>query len=337
MPLRFTEQVGDVGNESFNFGFSFQIAFGLDGADTFGINAGNEFSIAMGGPGNDTYRGSSTSALTVSDTGGENDTIVADSVGISKTSSFAFTLDSGKHLVFGDVNSQEFIYVLNWKDKNAAIENIQLENTTVSTEFVKNNQDTLISGDLTWTELGNEFNATTPTGDQVDEANRFYKNKEAQLLANTDQPGLSTDKNIVVLSGENQTIQAPLSADVRGTAAAEVVQVQAGANVDFGGNVGDRVEFADAMTAYSFEQGGNVLIVDGPQGGTTEISLNAEVEIAFQDGSTKAALNPTGGITIEVGSETVDSNFDAEDVTLDADDVSTVGLSTTNVDALGSA
>ncbi len=159
----------------------------------------------------------------------------------------------------------------------------------------------------------------------------------ASALAGNDgatNPPQSETANIVVLSGESQTIQMPFAADVRGTAEAETVQVAPGADIQFGGNTGDEVEFTAALGEHTFTQSGNVLTVEGPSGERAEISLNADVEVEFADGSATAALVTEGGISMEIGGESVGPDFDPAAVNLDGDDVSALGVSPNATDGL---
>jgi len=140
--------------------------------------------------------------------------------------------------------------------------------------------------------------------------------------------------NIVVLSGESQTIPISFAADVRGTAAAETVQVTPGANVQFGGNTGDEVEFTKPLAEHTFTQSGNVLTVEGPSGERAEISLNADVEVEFADGAATASLVMDDGISMEVGDEPLGDLFDPADVNLDGEDVSALAVSPDTSDGL---
>jgi len=311
--LRFTERIGSASADSFNMQ-SFEIAFGLEGDDTFQAGFGQGFSIAMGGPGNDTYEGAEDSALTVLDADGD-DTVVADSVGLTKSSSFAFTVDNGQHLVFGDSVSGETVYLLNWQAPDAAIETIQLADTTVSTGFVQDNRDSLISGDVTWKEVSSQ----NPDASQVNEALDFYTAREDRLLNGVEAPERSEAPNLLVLSGEDQTVDAVGSRDVRGTSATETLRVRAGAEVQFGSGEGDRVEFADTLSAYDLSASGNTLTIsDGDT--TAEIALNAATEIAFADGAAVAEIAVSDG-SAQV---TVGGVSPGDDIDLDSSDPSSL-------------
>jgi len=130
---------------------------------------------------------------------------------------------------------------------------------------------------------------------------------------------------VVILEGEQDIIEVPFNADVRGTGAAETVQVTDGASVDFAAGAGDRVAFSQELSAYSFSQSGNTLTVARDGGATAEISLNADTELAFANGSATAGLNLDGsGVTTEIGGQAVGEGFDASAVQLDTNDTSGV-------------
>jgi len=129
--------------------------------------------------------------------------------------------------------------------------------------------------------------------------------------------------NILILDDGDQTLEIPFAAEVRGSAAAETVQVPARGDVQFGANTGDRVEFARDIGAYDLTAGGNTLTVARPDGGRAEIALNADTELAFADGSTTAGIDTSGGIpTVRVGGQTVSDGFDPSAIALDGADVS---------------
>jgi len=129
---------------------------------------------------------------------------------------------------------------------------------------------------------------------------------------------------LVIFDGDQQSIEVPFDGRVVGTAAAETVQVTDGADVEFGAGAGDRVEFEQSIDAYEFSNGGNTLTVENPDGSTAEISLNADTELAFADGSTTAGLDTSDGITAKIGGQAVGSAFDAAAVSLDGSDPSGV-------------
>ncbi|SDG38188.1 hypothetical protein SAMN05216241_11056 [Limimonas halophila] len=131
------------------------------------------------------------------------------------------------------------------------------------------------------------------------------------------------DGNLFVLDGSQQTVLLPLQARVSGTRAAETLQVPARGDISFGGNTGDRVEFARDADAYDFSAGGNVLTVSRPDGASAEIALNADVELAFADGSTTAGIDAGSGTpSVQVDGRAVDSGFDPSTVNLDGTDIS---------------
>jgi len=131
--------------------------------------------------------------------------------------------------------------------------------------------------------------------------------------------------NLVVLSGRAQTGPFDFAADVRGTAATEVIQVRDGAAVSFAGGEGDEVEFGQAIDNYTFAASGNTLTVTN---GVTsaDISLNADVELAFGDGSATASIESTAsGFGIALEGRVVDDGFDPGGVDLDTDNASALG------------
>jgi len=126
--------------------------------------------------------------------------------------------------------------------------------------------------------------------------------------------------NILVLGGDDQTLEIPFNADVRGTAASETLQITGGAEVQFGAGAGDRVEFGRDLSAYTFSQSGNELVVEREDGVTAQLAVNGTFEAAFQDGSADVDIG-TGdaGLEVTVGGEAAGSGFDPGNVSLDPD------------------
>jgi len=178
--LRFEETIGGAGDDMFRVTEG-EIALGLGGDDRFETRPGNDFVIAMGGPGNDVYVAEDNAVITVGDTGGASDTLVADGIGFSWTTSFAATLNGGRHLVAGDTATGQTVYVLNWRDPAFRIETIDLADIEVGFQelasVIEGRPNFL--GDLAWREVSPE----NPTSAQVAEALSFYQDREAMLLA----------------------------------------------------------------------------------------------------------------------------------------------------------
>lgn len=147
-------------------------------------------------------------------------------------------------------------------------------------------------------------------------------------------PPASDTQNIVVLSGEAQTVRVPFTADVRGTAAGETVQVPDGANMAFSGNTDDEVEFADPFSEFSVSSSGNQIVLENGETRAT-VSLNDDVAFSFADGSTDASIGQTSqGFAVILGGEVVGSDFDPGNVTLDGSSPSELGLQSADPNAL---
>ena len=158
-----------------------------------------------------------------------------------------------------------------------------------------------------------------PVGDGFDPAN-------VQLSAGSDTgtgddsgSGDGGDGNSVFLDGGDQTVRLPFDADVTGTAGAETVQVDNGADVSFTGGEGDRVEFAGNAADFKLDSSGNGLTV--AKGDTeADISVNGGVEVAFADGSAEADIgtDDEGRATVTLGGQGVGPDFDPTQLKLDA-------------------
>ncbi|SDG40471.1 hypothetical protein SAMN05216241_1118 [Limimonas halophila] len=144
--------------------------------------------------------------------------------------------------------------------------------------------------------------------------------------ANGDNPPPTpTDApNVVALSGQSQTVPIGFNADVRGTAAAETLQVLSKTNVTFGGNDGDEIEFEQPISAYTISASGNGISVSNGET-KASLSLNGAVDLAFADGSATAQIRPTdAGFGVFLGEQRVGDTFDPGAVTLDTSDVSAI-------------
>jgi len=99
--------------------------------------------------------------------------------------------------------------------------------------------------------------------------------------------------------------------DVRGTSAAETVQVLPGTQVaSFSAGTGDAVQFAGRLDTYRFTLNGNVLTVSDTQSAAVaDIALNATTTLSFRDGSVDAGLSAgNDGIQLELGGRTFQDN-----------------------------
>ncbi|SDF75060.1 Right handed beta helix region [Limimonas halophila] len=128
--------------------------------------------------------------------------------------------------------------------------------------------------------------------------------------------------NVLMLGGEDQTVEVPFDAQVRGTSAPETVNVGEGAHVQFGANDGDSIELAGDFADYDLTSGGNTLsFVNGDT--RADVSLNAETEIVFGDGMANADIGLTdNGVELTLGGQAVGSDFDRSEVNLDGSEVS---------------
>jgi len=122
-------------------------------------------------------------------------------------------------------------------------------------------------------------------------------------------------KSLVLTNGQTP-LTLGFDADVRGTASDETIRVKSGADVEFGGQEGDRVELAGALADYNINTSGNTITF--ARGDTqATVALNGDTEIAFDDGSATAGIKvEEGGPKIQIGGETVDDSFNASAVSL---------------------
>jgi len=131
--------------------------------------------------------------------------------------------------------------------------------------------------------------------------------------------------NVVILGGDQQILNIPFNADVRGTAAGETLQITSSADVQFGAGTGDRVEFARDLSAYTFSQSGNQLVVEREDGVTARLAVNGTFKAAFQEGSADVEIGVgDSGIEVTVGGEAAGSGFDPGNVSLDPNDPSQI-------------
>jgi len=131
---------------------------------------------------------------------------------------------------------------------------------------------------------------------------------------------VSAPANTLMLGGENQSLSVPFDAEVRGTSAAETVQVGSSAHVAFAANDGDAVELSGAFADYGVSTSGNTLTL-GNGDTRADIALNAETELVFADGATTADIGVTDGeVRATLGGTPLDADFDQSEVALDGGD-----------------
>lgn len=330
MPLRFPERTGSGQSDRFSVA-SHTIAFGLEGDDQFDVVFNNGFAVGAGGPGNDTYIARNNSALTIFDTGGE-DTFVANGIGLNRTSSFAATLDNGRHLVAWDNVSGQTVYVLDWEKSGNEIERIELADTTLSFNQLQSMLTTLpgFQGDMTF----REFAAENPSNDAISEAIDFYEGREQELLGNSDTGGAIPDIQGRVFVEEGGAVTASERLEVFGRSGGnEAVSIAQGVRgVELDANM-ERIDLPSALDEYAFEVtnlGLQAFTDDTPV--VTMPSANQDIQVRFADGS--ATLRQTGATTFEIVGdglgETIDGDRSTPNLLLGGDTsaaVSAVGTS----------
>jgi len=84
-------------------------------------------SFLVGGSGNDTYRAGRYGTTVVLENGSssDNDFLLATGIGIGKQSSFVLDIDN-RHLLAADVNTEQFVLLVDWKKPANRIERVQL-------------------------------------------------------------------------------------------------------------------------------------------------------------------------------------------------------------------
>ncbi|SDG16067.1 T5SS/PEP-CTERM-associated repeat-containing protein [Limimonas halophila] len=124
-------------------------------------------------------------------------------------------------------------------------------------------------------------------------------------------------RDLVVLSGETQTVEIPFRARVAGTAAAETVRVPSGGDVRLQAGEGDAVRLPGALDAYDVSASGNQLDLVRDDGTHAAISLNAPVSVGFDGGAATARLDTSGARpVVTLGDVPVDSAFNPGRVAL---------------------
>ncbi len=128
-----------------------------------------------------------------------------------------------------------------------------------------------------------------------------------------------TRRNTVLLNGERQSLRLGFAAEIRGTAAAETVEIAAGQEVVAGGNSGDRFVFDAALAEYTLTREGvnSIVIADEASATRAVISLNDTITLAFADGQAEATISAgSGGVQLAVGGAVLDDDFMNSEVTL---------------------
>jgi hypothetical protein len=140
-----SEKIGSRGNDSLS-GSDLEIVYGLQGNDTFAAGRATAITdkadpIFVGGTGSDRYIVEDFQSILVFDTGNsDGDVIEASGIDLDNPNTAVIEYFDRSLYIF-DTSSQQYIFILDWKNPQHKIEEFRLENRTLSyDEFVANLQ-----------------------------------------------------------------------------------------------------------------------------------------------------------------------------------------------------
>ena len=180
-------------------GYSNTSYFGFEGNDVFNSGSGEEGQGFIGLEGNDTYNINAQGVIIVSDKAlSDGDKISATGIAFSSPNTLAFTVEN-RHLLIGDANSGQEIWIIDWETPENRIETFALSgvqysyadfNSTVKsfTNFLGDYQWSDIAeltGDTSWNN-GPEFDS------QIEFYTNFIENSGPEILS---QPSLAVAEN----------------------------------------------------------------------------------------------------------------------------------------------
>ena len=187
--MRFNEQLGTSLSDSLN-AMANTVNIGLQGDDTFKVSpsGAQDWIMLIGGQGNDTYIAKNNSVITIMDNADSTgDKIIATGIGLRRLTSDVATIDHGRHLIFGDIASNQYVVILDWQQPDNRIETIQLSDGTYSFSYISS----LISNldaqgyleDFSWSWSG-LLDGTPYSASDVNEAINYYKKRNQDLQKN---------------------------------------------------------------------------------------------------------------------------------------------------------
>ena len=154
--------VGTSGNDSV-VGMTNSFYFGLYGNDLFESGYNADYQAFIGGYGDDYYLMNSPGAMTIADGGNSsNDTLDISGISVSSLSSYVAKIDS-RHLVAFDLEAEQSVYLIDWREPENKIENIILGGVTYSWDDLDTQLESLPNylGNWSWDDY------SSATGDVV--------------------------------------------------------------------------------------------------------------------------------------------------------------------------
>ena len=153
--------VGSEGDDNI-LGSNLQILYGLEGNDTLAtveglLPDGLATTFLVGGSGDTRYRvGNNSTTMVIENGNTDNDVGQATGIGFNKDTSFSLEIDEARHLLVGDLESNQYAFLIDWQDQENRIESFELEDGTFSYQDVVDNFRFLPGylGSFTWEALG---------------------------------------------------------------------------------------------------------------------------------------------------------------------------------------
>ena len=265
---------GGLGNDSLYGADNFSVLFGGGGGDQLYSESTLDGNYLIGGDGNDTYYVSSGDhALIFDNATSTADWVEIPSMGFTYDTTFALTIDNGRHLFAyqsndGGNTALTSVIVIDWRSETGMIEQVVLGDGTYSFDYISSNLTTAPGylGDFTWEELGlstAEFDAEF---------------NFVSLLAGDDQGPT-------------------LNLTIGGTDSADVLQGFAGDNVLLGGLGNDTLNGGSGDDTMSGGVGDDVL--DGGDGNDTAVyGGNAADYVVTVNGGTATVSGIEGTDTL---------------------------------------
>ena len=136
-------------------GQSRSVYLGLDGDDVFITGNTLDPQVFIGGAGSDSYSINNTGLMVIKDSDdGSPDVVNSSGIGISYSTSFALIIDS-QHLVVGDINSQQEIWVINWLDGDLDTATLNLADGSYTAKYIIENITNFSNylGNFSWAEI----------------------------------------------------------------------------------------------------------------------------------------------------------------------------------------
>ena len=197
---KFTEVVGTDANDSLT-GSDLEIIYGIGDGDSL-VAGTDSTNILVGGTGRNLYSIRENAIAVIFENSGSDDNTLFTNVlapGIDRNSDNFVVADvEGRHLLFGDTESNQYAFLVDWQETENQIETFYFAEEMIGYDTLANSYQDSFSylGDLSWSELAERENIDTERlGLDIDSFDNEIEfiNAKATELENLEEPETNED------------------------------------------------------------------------------------------------------------------------------------------------